>query len=232
MPEQEALTPPYAGLTEGIIYQYNLDFGGGMDLAAATNLAKLAYAPYSLPSFCLPPKNINSVRIFHGSCRKPHGSGPDALALLDAQIQQAASNPTARPHQLLLMGDQIYADDVAPSILLMLSDASDVLLKWQEVLPVPAHWEDFKIASKISPFMRVYGNALGLRIVQKESLQVGAAIFRGDYRQAGTISAPDDAAARTRARRMLVAGEPAFDVVVVTRGQIARLGTCGQVDDI
>lgn len=144
----------FSGLVEGNIYQYNLDFGDDLDLAAATNQAKLAYAPYSLPSFCLPPKDLSSVRIFHGSCRKPHGDGSDALALLDTQLQQAASNATARPHQLLLMGDQIYADDVAASMLLMLSDASDTLLGWKETLPVPSLWQDTNMGSLLSPFMR------------------------------------------------------------------------------
>src|SRR5262245_57234769 len=36
------------------------------------------------------------------------------------------------------MGDQIYADDVGASLLLLLTDASDVLLGWQETMPAPA----------------------------------------------------------------------------------------------
>jgi hypothetical protein len=134
--------PPFTGLTEGNIYLYNVDFGGGMDLAAATNAAAgdLSYAPdYSLPSFCLPPKDLNTLRLFHGSCRMPHASGPDALALLDVLIAQAATNAHDRPHQLLLMGDQIYSDDVADSLLLLLTDAGDTLLNgtgtnWTETL--------------------------------------------------------------------------------------------------
>jgi hypothetical protein len=41
-----------------------------------------------------------------------------------------------RPHQLLLTGDQIYADDVADALLYMLIDAADTLLGWTETLPV------------------------------------------------------------------------------------------------
>lgn len=154
--------PSFDKLKEGNIYQYNLDFGGDMDLAAATNLADLAYAPYSLPSFCFPPKDLNSVRLFSGSCRMPHGSGPDALAVLDVLIEQAASNPSARPHQLLLMGDQIYADDVSAALLILLTDAGDTLLngvlngvgtsppQWTEILPglnlpsksLPTYWRE------------------------------------------------------------------------------------------
>ena len=130
----------FTALQAGNIYQYNLDFGNAMDLAAATNLADLAYSPYQLPSFCLPPADISSVRLFHGSCRMPHGSGPDALPLLDVLIGQAASNAAARPHQLMLTGDQIYADDVSAALLYLLTDAGDILLYGNtadaEVLPV------------------------------------------------------------------------------------------------
>jgi hypothetical protein len=150
--------PPFMGLTEGNVYLYNVAFDGGLGFAAATNFADLAYAPYSLPSFCLPPKDLNKVRLIHGSCRMPHASGPDALALLDVLIEQAASNAQDRPHQLLLMGDQIYADDVADSLLLLLTDAGDALLNtsptgvplppWTEILPglntpsksLPPYW--------------------------------------------------------------------------------------------
>ena len=47
-------------------------------------------------------------------------------------IEQSASNAYARPHQLLLTGDQIYADDVAFILSLLLADAGDVLLGWSE----------------------------------------------------------------------------------------------------
>ena len=37
----------------------------------------------------------------------------DMLFMLDDLIAQTAETPTSRPHQLLMTGDQIYADDVA-----------------------------------------------------------------------------------------------------------------------
>jgi hypothetical protein len=121
--------PTSGVLKEGIVYQYDLSFGTkAANLASATNSAGLTYGTAKLPGFALPPADINSVRLFHGSCRMPHANGPDALALLDVLIEQAGSNPTARPHQLLLTGDQIYADDVALALLPLLTDAGDVLL--------------------------------------------------------------------------------------------------------
>lgn len=127
---------PAADLVEGKIYRYDLSFefddGTKQTLEVATDNAKLAYAPYDKPSFCLPPADINRLRIMHGSCRIPHGNGADALPMLDTLIDQGADNPYARPHQLLLTGDQIYADDVGFAMSMMLMDASDALLGWTE----------------------------------------------------------------------------------------------------
>jgi hypothetical protein len=130
-------------MSEGVIYQYDLSFNfddktlGTMSLDAATNSAPLSYKPYLLPTFCLPPQDPNALRLICGSCRKASGDGKDNLALLDQLIAQAAlsTTPLLRPHQLLLMGDQIYADDVAESLLTMLVDADRTLLGWEENLP-------------------------------------------------------------------------------------------------
>ncbi len=126
---------PMAALTEGKVYRYDLSFRfdeGTKSLAEATDNAPLSYAPYDKPSFCLPPADLNQLRIFHGSCRIPHGNGADALPILDGLIAQGAENPMARPHQLLLTGDQIYADDVGFAMSMMLQDAASVLLGWDE----------------------------------------------------------------------------------------------------
>jgi hypothetical protein len=113
----------------------------------ATPPAKpFTYDPFDFPSFALPPQDLNSLRLVHGSCRKPHGGTlkaatnptPDQLATLDGLIATDASDPTKRPHQLLLTGDQIYADDVDDELLASLTDASDALLGWSgtgEILP-------------------------------------------------------------------------------------------------
>src|SRR5690348_9929251 len=149
-------------LTSGRLYYYNLYFASaaeadghvaeddenltsagilqtGVAASAATNgLGHLTYPDHPLPSFALPPQDLRQLRIFHGSCRKPHGDGQDALAALDLAIAESSKDPDRRPHQLFLTGDQIYADDVALPLLLALTDASDLLFSGnqEELLPL------------------------------------------------------------------------------------------------
>src|SRR5208282_2045021 len=135
-----AVTAPVS-LTPGVIYTYDMSFAtfGAdgtalgqtklLDAVTPTEVPNpISYPPYPLPSFALPPANLNDLRIIHGSCRKPHGNGPDALSILDDLIAVTAQNATERPHQLLFTGDQIYADDVAAVLLMQLMDASSTLL--------------------------------------------------------------------------------------------------------
>lgn len=96
-----------------------------------------------LPSFSLPPTDLNDLRIVHGSCRKPHGESVDALAsvhhLLETCLFDEASSISEfaqkRPHHLLLSGDQIYADDVSDVLLTLLQEAASTLFGYNEVLP-------------------------------------------------------------------------------------------------
>ncbi|MGH9752395.1 MAG: hypothetical protein ACREA2_06380, partial [Blastocatellia bacterium] len=138
-----AVAPIGTLLTEGVVYRYDLDFNfdgktAPMSLSDATKQAPLTYPSLDKPSFALPPKNLNQLRLLHGSCRMPHAEGIDAMPLIDDLIATTANNAYARPHQLLLTGDQIYADDVADVLLLALSDAAHALMGWDEALPVPA----------------------------------------------------------------------------------------------
>lgn len=136
---------PTTALAEGQVFSYDLSFteagsGTSYSLAAASQNASLSYPGRSLPSFCLPPSDVNKLRIVHGSCRKPHGDGPDALALLDDLLATTHDDPFSRPQQLLLTGDQIYADDVAAGLLTMITDAARTLLAWgdrDELMPLP-----------------------------------------------------------------------------------------------
>ncbi|MEQ9625262.1 PhoD-like phosphatase [Coleofasciculus chthonoplastes] len=129
-------------LEPGQIYAYDLDFGDrNQTLNDALNardvfpLITISYLDHNLPTFAMPPDDLNHLRIVHGSCRKAHGNGQDALPLLDGLIEQSADQPNHRPHQLFLTGDQIYADDVADPLLAALSDVGTTLLGWQEIIP-------------------------------------------------------------------------------------------------
>jgi hypothetical protein len=88
-----------------------------------------------LPSFVVPPGDVDDLRLLHASCRKPHGNGPDALAIGDTILARSITSPD-RPHQLFLGGDQIYADDVPAVLLFMLQDAATALGMVVEQLPV------------------------------------------------------------------------------------------------
>jgi len=134
-------------LQGGLLYTYDMifekkgDADPGDDLPAVRSLVDLGllsgshplgYREGSLPGFALPPDDLNDLRIIHGSCRKPHGESLDALEGLDMMIESTRSHPLGRPHQLFLTGDQIYSDDVADALLLMLLEAGETLLGWQE----------------------------------------------------------------------------------------------------
>ena len=55
--------------------------------------------------------------ILHGSCRKPHFHGDDALVQVDNLHKIAFEEKASFPDLLLMTGDQIYADDVAGPML-------------------------------------------------------------------------------------------------------------------
>ncbi|MGH6840095.1 MAG: OmpA family protein [Methylocella sp.] len=99
----------------------------------------LAYEGYSYPTFFINRDNLN---ILHGSCRKAHGAGDDALACADSLLQQTAADPTKRPSALFLTGDQIYADDVHDALIKPASELGRRLLGFDEILPTlsaPVH---------------------------------------------------------------------------------------------
>jgi len=133
-------------LDPGTTYAYNLTFGSG---AAAKDLLNadvltgglpepvdISYVGFEgLPTFVLPPWDLNKVRLAHGSCRKPHDSGRDGLAILDLLIDSTKDAPEERPQQLFLTGDQIYAEEVKDLLLWLIMDAVDPIVGWREILP-------------------------------------------------------------------------------------------------
>ena len=112
-----------------------IDVGEEYDARRAA--VPLGYEASKLPSFKLPPGKPADLRIAHASCRKPHGSAnkPDALQIIDAQIEDSLDTGEKRPHQLILTGDQIYADDVPAALLAACTEAGDALLGWHENYP-------------------------------------------------------------------------------------------------
>jgi hypothetical protein len=127
-------------LTPGHVYAYDLYFQeADLNLAQVSsgqNSSRISYFNHQLPTFSLPPKDLNCLRIVHGSCRKPHGGGRDTLSCLDNLIQDTASFADRRPHQLFITGDQIYGDDVADSMLWLCQGIGQLLFGWSEELPL------------------------------------------------------------------------------------------------
>lgn len=58
-------------------------------------------------------------KVLHGSCRKAHFGGDDALKQVDKQIEKSLHTklPDTRPDLMLFTGDQVYIDDVAGPML-------------------------------------------------------------------------------------------------------------------
>lgn len=107
------------------------------DPSSASALERLVYPGHPLPAVVLPADELSAVRFFHGSCRKPHGTGHDALTALDLALAAAADDARNRPQQLFFTGDQIYADDVAISVLFTLIQLGRVLFAGNTVETLP-----------------------------------------------------------------------------------------------
>jgi hypothetical protein len=104
-----------------------------MDLIPGKN--EITYGDFPLPTFFIAEDaNLN---ILHGSCRKLHGEGGDALALADSIIGGSWNKLPVRPSALFLTGDQIYADDVAEPIIQHILKLGAKLLGWYEMIPLP-----------------------------------------------------------------------------------------------
>ena len=157
-------------LQPGTVYSYNLQFSPfdqppppvGLPDTDLQTLAilrdesagprphlALGYVPNQLPSFATPPPDLRDLIIAHGSCRKPHGWGMDAMPILDKLIGREPSSPTKRPHYLFLTGDQIYADDVALPLLPMLSEAGAVLI--QTIEKISTNEGQFVVCHNVLP---------------------------------------------------------------------------------
>lgn len=131
-------------LVPGEIYSYNLAFDLGAGGTATTLVSDqftgtnaIGYGG-RLPSFAMPP-SLGKLKLVHGSCRKSGGEGTDMLPLLDRLIEKDHLDPFARPHQLLLTGDQIYADDVPACLLTTLRETAAQMLGWAQ--PETIAWD-------------------------------------------------------------------------------------------
>jgi hypothetical protein len=137
-------------LSEGITYYYDLIFKNGDTfdrLKESTNnkyltedVGSILLDSKLLPSFLLPRNELpsddsNHLKIFHASCRKPHGNSKDGLSNAFNVLNNSNVMGYVRPQMLFLTGDQIYADDVSDILLKIIRDAQYSLMGWHETLP-------------------------------------------------------------------------------------------------
>jgi hypothetical protein len=183
-------------LTPGLIYSYNLVFTGGdssqdlnslrllEDAGPATEPTRLAlgYRAGQLPGFTLPALSLDNLKIVHGSCRKAHGFGVDGLAALDTLIERAQTDANARPQQLFLTGDQIYADDIAVMLLPQLTAAGDALLGVSEELPLRTSTGDIRVVANSTNFPTSWRQELIRQQAQFSSAEAAChALSFGEY---------------------------------------------------
>ena len=90
----------------------------------------LGYEPDLLPSFAPPPSELTDLHVVYGSCRRPGHKDPDAMVWIDDHLVELRryKDPRARPHQLFLGGDQIYADDVHRLHMLLIMELGQQLI--------------------------------------------------------------------------------------------------------
>ena len=161
------LTPPTA-LTVDLVYEYDVQFtvasgvkvrtDAGDELPGTTRtfgLTELGLLAGTLhvglsagafPSFAIQSSKAK-LRLIHGSCRKPHGGGDDAMPFITELFgPNAATSASDRPHYLLLTGDQIYADDVSTSLLWLLQETGKEFMDpFTEELTLPT-WPGGKVS--------------------------------------------------------------------------------------
>lgn len=147
---------PTADLKNEDVYTYDLKNGDVSILSALvdTTDTPLGYEEGKLPSFVLPAKDLIDLKVAHGSCRKMHGDGPEALSLLDDVLAKAdnRNTPKNRIQQLFLTGDQIYADEIPRFALWSISEWARKNVNINEDLPLPL----IKIDDKEFPAKRIF----------------------------------------------------------------------------
>ncbi|MGG4166979.1 hypothetical protein ABEW00_05790 [Rossellomorea vietnamensis] len=104
---------------------------GSFDLLSPFHPHSIVYENLAYPTFYI--NGGNPSNILYGSCRKLHGEGADVFSEADHVIASSFIH-TDRPSSLFLMGDQIYADDVADPIFKIITRFGKELASQEEDL--------------------------------------------------------------------------------------------------
>ena len=126
-----------SGYPSDTLMYYRIDKisnGNSIPLFSEEENRQLVYGGHPHPNFFIPSRLKN---LLHGSCRKPHGerNAADALSHGHTLLRETCDNLDNRPAVLLLTGDQIYADDVAISLLARLREQARLLTGAAELMP-------------------------------------------------------------------------------------------------
>jgi hypothetical protein len=138
---------PTKDLERDKVYAYDLKVGNESILSPLIDDVKtpLGFEKGKKPSFVLPAADLKNLVVAHGSCRKMHGEGREAMSNLDDILKTNLTNPTKRLQQLFLTGDQIYADEIPTYGLLSIMDKAIELINDSEKLS----WEAVEIKEKV-----------------------------------------------------------------------------------
>ena len=79
----------------------------------------IVYGTLKYPAFYI--HDGSKPNILYGSCRKFHGKGLDSLTSGDLLLKDVYLRVDERPNSLFLLGDQIYADDIAAPLFPIIS---------------------------------------------------------------------------------------------------------------
>ena len=126
----DLLWPGEEGFAADRIYSYRVS-SPGWSSGSGPDHASLGVGGFAEPSFLGPPAAVEGLRLFHASCRCPHGGRRDGLAYGDALL---AGQSSERPHLMVLSGDQIYADHVATFLSARIKGISEHLIGVDEGL--------------------------------------------------------------------------------------------------
>ncbi|RSK25846.1 hypothetical protein EJF36_02475 [Bacillus sp. HMF5848] len=162
------VTPKTGEFPTNEVLGYNLKFLmnrkyydlGDLGLLSEENPTCIVYEGMKYPTFIIQTDERTS-RILYGSCRKVHGMGNDMLSEADEMIQESVSDPSKRPQNLFLMGDQIYADDVPAPLIQALSQIGDILIGRKEA------FEQIEPRLKQTPFATSINQINGRQFIMK-----------------------------------------------------------------
>lgn len=134
------ISPISSSFPTDVLLGYNILFHNGsrvMDLSdfgllSPGDPSSIVYGDLLYPSFFINSRKDSTL--LYGSCRKFHGKGEDSLVSGDLLLQETYHDLMKRPHSLFLLGDQIYADDVADPLFSIISKLSKKLMGKREAL--------------------------------------------------------------------------------------------------